>query len=798
VLLTATAEGLPDAPEGAVRLALDQGKVAATLSGQYRLADQVLRLSELALNAPATRIGGAFTVDLEPLLIDGSLKGGVRDLAALQPLTGMALGGSLDLDARLSHADRRQRVAVTLNGGELRAPFGEVARIELQASVQDAWAKPQIEAETTIAGLSQGEVRLDQARVQASGTPERWTIRASANGQAVEPFDLESEAEVALADAIRVRLVRLSGSAAEQPIRLAGPATLVLGDTMALQDLDLRVAGAEITGNGRLGGGQVEAEAALRGLSLALLSRFGAPDVTGEASATLRLSGAADNPQGTLDLDLSDLKPADPAFADVPPVQLAATARLRERRFNADLQAQGLTEGPVTATVALPVVLRLDPFEVAAPPDGELSGRFAGQLQLGRIDDLIDLRDQSLEGLFTADLTVRGTIARPQADGTLSLADGSYANGTTGTVLRRITLNAGLSEQKLTITELSATDGGKGRLSGEGEMAIEPAAGFPFDLRARLREARLIRRDDVDATVSARLEVAGNTEEARLGGTITVDRLDATIPEGTGPQIATLDVIEVGGSAPPVAEQQAAGDGDGFELILDLTIDLPARVFVRGLGLESEWAGRLQVRGPASSPVLVGQLEVRRGSFDFLNRRFALRRGTIDFTGSTPPEPQINLEAASQGGGITALVRLTGPATKPELELTSDPPLPQDEVLSRLLFNQPLSEITPAQGAQLALAVNRLRGGGPGVVDQVRNALGVDTLDVGGGDTPGSTSVRAGKYLSDDVFVEVEQGTGQASGKARIEIEILPNVSLEADTSQDANSGIGIQWKYDY
>jgi translocation and assembly module TamB len=269
------------------------------------------------------------------------------------------------------------------------------------------------------------------------------------------------------------------------------------------------------------------------------------------------------------------------------------------------------------------------------------------------------------------------------------------------------------------------------------------------------------------------------------------------MPESTGPQIATLDVVEVGGNAPPVAEQET-GTGGGFELILDLTIDLPARIFVRGLGLESEWAGRLQVRGPASSPLVVGQLEVRRGRFDFLDRRFELRRGTIEFTGSTPPEPQINLEAVSQGGGITAVVRLTGPASKPEVQLTSDPPLPQDEVLSRLLFNRSVSEITPAQAAQLALAVNRLRGGGPGIMDQVRNTLGIDTLDVGGGDTPGSASVRAGKYLSDDVYVELEQGTNDASGRARVEIEILPNVSLEADTSQDANSGIGIQWRLDY
>ena len=117
------------------------------------------------------------------------------------------------------------------------------------------------------------------------------------------------------------------------------------------------------------------------------------------------------------------------------------------------------------------------------------------------------------------------------------------------------------------------------------------------------------------------------------------------------------------------------------------------------------------------------------------------------------------------------------------------------------MFNRPANSITPLQAVQLAAAVNRLRGGGPGVLDRLRTALGVDTLDVGGGDGTTSnagTTVRAGKYLSEGIYVEGETGTAAQSSKARVEVEILPNVSLQAETGADANRGVGVKWQFDY
>ena len=58
--------------------------------------------------------------------------------------------------------------------------------------------------------------------------------------------------------------------------------------------------------------------------------------------------------------------------------------------------------------------------------------------------------------------------------------------------------------------------------------------------------------------------------------------------------------------------------------------------------------------------------------------------------------------------------------------------------------------------------------------------------------------MRAGKYLNKDVYVEVQKGVAAQSGKARVQVQIAPNVSVQAETGENAQGGIGLQWRYDY
>jgi translocation and assembly module TamB len=201
-----------------------------------------------------------------------------------------------------------------------------------------------------------------------------------------------------------------------------------------------------------------------------------------------------------------------------------------------------------------------------------------------------------------------------------------------------------------------------------------------------------------------------------------------------------------------------------------------------------------------SQPSITGTLSVVRGSVNVLGKRFELKKGSLLLDGSSPPSPTIDVEAEAKSREIVATLHLIGPVQALEMKLSSDPPFPSDEILSRLLFGRSASNITPLQAIQLADSINTLaRGGGIDLLGRTRQVLGLDQLTLKQtGKTEETTALSAGKYLSEEVYIEVEQGISAETGKASLIWEITPNISVETEVGVNAEAGIGVNWRWDY
>jgi translocation and assembly module TamB len=133
-----------------------------------------------------------------------------------------------------------------------------------------------------------------------------------------------------------------------------------------------------------------------------------------------------------------------------------------------------------------------------------------------------------------------------------------------------------------------------------------------------------------------------------------------------------------------------------------------------------------------------------------------------------------------------------------------------------VLFGEETSRITPAQGAQLALAANNLANGGPGILDRLREGIGLDRLDFGSASTNSAAppphrsngngngngngdtgpTVSGGKYVAPGVFVGVEQGTSADTSRAKVEVDITRG--LTGYSSVGTSSQVGLDWRMDY
>ncbi|MEZ5824881.1 MAG: translocation/assembly module TamB domain-containing protein [Geminicoccaceae bacterium] len=678
--------------------------------------------------------------------------------------------------------------------------FGRIDGLAVKADVRDALGKLAVKAGIDLGGFSQPGLDVASARVDLDGDARLFKLSAKANGrQAGDEFDITTDARLdVLGPRQEIFLDRLTGRAAGQNIDLKSPAKLVLDKgVMQIDKLDLVVGEARIQGGANMGDGKLGGRFDLGPLPLSMLAQFGAPPLTGTAKGDIRLAGTPTAPKIDVALDIAEIRPGDSFYRNKPGFDADIRTAIGGGRLKLDVDLAGLAAEPGRISLSMPLGLSLEPFALDLSDTARLDGTVKAKADIGKLSVLAPLDGQRIAGVADLDLVIRGTLARPLVEGDIVLDDGVVQDAASGFTLADTTMRLEVKNQRIEIVKLEATDSDKGRISLDGSIGIDPNSAFPFDITITSKEMRVLESTLGRAFVSTDLALKGDSRGGRVAGKVTLDSANIQIPGGGGIDPVKLDVVEVGASSGKTkpTPKKPAPKGPGFDLALDIDFVAPSRLFVRGRGLESEWGGELDITGKAASPEIAGAIEFRRGYLDFLDRRFAIRTGKIGFTGDLIPE--IELSAAAQGEELVAIVGISGPATKPEFELTSEPSRPQDEILSDLLFKRDVSSITPAQGVRLAAAIRTLEGGGTDTLGQLRDSVGLDTLDIGG-ESAGEATAKAGKYIADGVFLEVERGLASGSGKARVEIELTDNITVNTEVTEDAQSGVGIEWRLDY
>jgi translocation and assembly module TamB len=158
--------------------------------------------------------------------------------------------------------------------------------------------------------------------------------------------------------------------------------------------------------------------------------------------------------------------------------------------------------------------------------------------------------------------------------------------------------------------------------------------------------------------------------------------------------------------------------------------------------------------------------------------------------------PRLDLEARQSVSDITAIVDVTGPADKPVFAFSSSPELPQDEVLSRLLFQKPSGNLSAFQALQLANTVSALSGNG-GAFDTLRRSLGVDSLDVSTGSS-GGPALSARRALSERLSLGVKTGARPEDNGVSLDLDVTKRLRLSTgvDAKGESSVGAGMQWEY--
>ncbi|MBI1393384.1 MAG: hypothetical protein GC152_11645 [Alphaproteobacteria bacterium] len=708
------------------------------------------------------------------------------------------------------------RAAFTYSGNEGATPFpglSVVGDIALEASYSTA--NDNVAALVSAERLAIAGAGIEGLRFEIGGPLDAAPLTLAAQsiasgGPSVNVLSLEGV--LSLSNATSLRLDSFSATVDREPYKLVQPALFTFDDGVSIAGLKLNLGvSGDIAIDARIASTRWRGEIMTKGFAPP-----GSP-----AAIDLRFSADTDEPQAGMGSLV-----ARPIFADQTASPVAVDLLWDGASLNiVDAAVDGGVEG-LKLDVALPLrLVRGESLSI------DTSGALAGTVEYeGRAETIAQLGPpaaQPLEGDAALALTLAGSLAEPQIDGDLSLANGAYTETASGLSLVNIGARAKAAARRegthVTFEgEASGAAQDQPTMFLTGDLDLGDASSLRSELRLEGAEVSAQMVESLKAT--GKIELAGALDDLAAVGAIKIDALNVALAPPPAGGFTPVEIIDAAPGESGVAGDLGAGTGNsagngtargnvagageaaaGSPIRLDLKITAPQELFVRGLGLESEWQADLNVAGTSAEPSVLGRIDLRRGALDFAGRRFAIADGEIIFDRLQANNPRLRIVAEYETpNDVVAALNVGGRATAPEITLSSSPSLPREDIMALILFGKPARDLTAVESLQIAQTLAQLSGAGPfgggggGVTGKARAALGLDMLNLDLDNASGSQSLTVGKYVADGLFVSATQSARGDEGAVRVEYELTNSITVETELKQDGDQTVSANWKVDF
>ena len=772
-----------------------------TLRAEFALEGGVARVDTLVFDSDLADVAGGGTVALfyPDAASDFRLAGSVESLAPIASYTGGALGLETGTFALAVRAEPGAPLAVT---GVLEARqlvVGDYAATGVDGTLDLLWDRaaadslgldalsggaaasfavlstPQflVQEGRTVLAVDGGEVTVDGsvlvderrdldffARFEAGASPPTVLLERGRVTLDGTTWSLLQPARVSAADGvIDVRGLLLAADDGAQQIAADGEI-----DLNGEQNLIVTVENVEVAG---------------------ITDLLNYDGLGGELSATLVLSGPAAAPliDGTVALDglTSDGETVG---------ALAATLAYADRSLALDAVLTHVDGEALTVTGTVPLAFSLAPADSGAAPPAAAGVELRAQAEAFPIawarPFLAERGVTALGGDLRLDLTVTGTQGAPQLDGTALLQDGRLGLEATGRTFDPVQADLAFQGDRIVLNRVRILDGEREALSVEGSVRLRELSVGELDLTVVPRGFVAL-----DTPTYRDLTLDRGSDPLRLVGTIDRPVLRGSVVLSSGDiyltnelAAANVDEVELTDAqilalestfGRTITARDTAVNRFTDALDYNLTAEIQRNVWIRSdnpdLPFDIEFEGDVQAVKPpfAEGSQLYGQIDLVRGTvnpFPVTGKDFEIAQGTLTFNGD-PLAAVLDIRAeldvrlrsgAARADAATIVFLLQGPFDEnPELVLSSNPPLPQADILSLIATGQLAGEVGAA-GIGVGYASNLLERFGGGVVP-----LDLFQIDV---NAQGQLVVRLGKYLSDALFATVDvasQGEGPAS-----------------------------------
>jgi autotransporter translocation and assembly factor TamB len=789
-----------------VRDAAVEGVTWTRASLRAALAEGTLRLDRLEVTGPDLDANGHAVIDLARRTAAWSLRAD-GEAATLSSIAGSGTHGRLR--ARLSGGGPFGALSIEATAdGEGVAWKGVATRtLHLTGRVEGlGGARPAARArlEAAAVGVPGVEPRDATATAECTGTPTRGRCAFDVTGRLAESVTERLALTLSrdggpLRGEIRDLRLTMPGGAVWA---LAAPARVTVGEDVSIDRLEVRAGRQRLALHGRVAGaGASDARLTLDDLALGPLCALRGPvECAGRISGRVALSGTAAAPVMDAAIYGERLVFGTLTNAELD-VRVQYADRLAMLETVLALPPAGRLRGEMTVPVDVAWAgprrdLSREPLSVAVS---------AQALDLEVLHVLAPRVIGAAAGTVSADIRGTGSRATPHAEGHVELRDASFTLTALGAPWHDVQARLVADGMRLRIDEMRAR-AGEGALHGSGYVSFEHDGWPRAFVDLRLQNLAAFQSPRGEAALEGEVRVRGPLAAPEVTGAVDVTRMVLRPPrlEAMITSLPEADpTIEVVGAVEEEVEVEGVSGGRLADPVrVHLRLRLQRDAWVRWREANVELGGELAIdKEPYEDAVITGTVVLRRGWYAFEGRRFELREGSITL-GAAPGDVEVDITGVHRVRGYDVVARVRGPASAPELTLSSEPSLEEADVLSLLVFGKPASQLTQGQAAGLEEQTMRLAG--QYVIRElsasVRDTLGLHTLEVELPEGQGGTGVvTAGRYVGRNVLVSLGQEFGASVAEVfRLEYALTSRISLRGSTTTTGRSGADIVWRYRY
>jgi len=726
----------------------------------------------------------------------GVAHGAVRDqLAEAESDLVIAGDGTVTLPTLVAHVDGLQATGSASVGPRgANAQLAVIGKIDslLPGVTGNAQGNVTLTPDTLTAtahvtDADAGDLHVRTATLTASGPYKAINAQFDLHGRLRQaPLAFSGAAQIASQRATQLS-IQGSGQLAGTPISTRAPMIMSFPQNGLETTLDITMGDGALAGRWTEHGRALTSSFQITQAPLAPLAAIWGERATGQIAGHFSMNSGGNGLAGAADLSLTDARFVGRQRGTL---NTHIVAHLEPTRLQATMDAQSSDGLQAHLEADAPVQTSAAPLLIALTPERRGTARWTMTGPVEALWAAARFQDQDLQGAVEGAGELSFGAGYLSGDGHVELRDGRFEDKISGVKLQQIQARINIGANGVAIDHFTAADSRGGTLSATGGSADARQG----QISLQLHDLRLVDRPDAHARASGDLTLQWQGLDSSLTGDLNMSEGDLSVAQRPEAGIPQLDVIEINRPQTEQSDDDPAPQTQPMHPTrIDIRVHAPGRIFTRGRGLDAEWSLDLRLDGDSSAPRIYGNAQIVRGTLSLSGQPFDISDGRVDFDG-LPQNARINLTAERDTADLTAKIQLTGTADDPDITLTSDPALPQDEILPQVLFGHSVADLSALEAAQLAASLAQLSGQASfDLVDAARAAAGLDRFNVQQ-DSNGGLLVAGGVYLTRNVYVEIGRtGLGQAS--TRVEWTLRPKLVLITSFLQNGDQRVSVRWR---